>query len=127
MLDRDLEGAGLAYRLWRLLLLRGPAVGRTLVSVQRTVERDALMTYALAAAGVCTPRLVAVSEVGPSAVLLAYEHEDARPLSDLEPGDIDHDVLVAIWQQLAALRRRGWLIAASRRRTSCSRRRARSC
>jgi uncharacterized membrane protein YbhN (UPF0104 family) len=105
VLDRDLEGAGLAYRLWRLLLLRGPAAGRTLVSVQRTVERDALMTYALAGAGVCTPRLVAVSEAGPSAVLLAYEHVDARPLAELAPGDIDRDVLLAVWEQLAALRR----------------------
>ncbi|HTY71542.1 MAG TPA: lysylphosphatidylglycerol synthase transmembrane domain-containing protein [Actinomycetes bacterium] len=105
VLDRDLEGAGLAYRLWRLLLVRGPAAGRTLVSVQQTLERDALMTYALAAAGVGTPRLLAVSEVGPSAVMLAYEHRDARALADLEPGEVDQALLESIWEELAALRR----------------------
>ena len=65
VLDRDLEGSGLGYRLWRLLQLRGPAAGRTLVSVQRTVERDALMTYALITANVRTPRLVGRGGGGP--------------------------------------------------------------
>jgi uncharacterized membrane protein YbhN (UPF0104 family) len=105
VLDRDLEGAGLAYRLWRLILLRSPAAGRTLVSVHRTVERDAMMTYALTANGVHTPRLLVAAEVGPSAALLAYEHISARPLAELGPGDVDGRVLDAAWEELAALRR----------------------
>ncbi len=105
VLDRDLEGSGLGYRLWRLLQLRGPAAGRTLVSVQRTVERDALMTYALSNANVRTPHLVAVAEAGPSAVLLAYEYIDAQPLAELQPGDVDARVLEDSWDQLAALRK----------------------
>ena len=56
VLDRDQEGAGLGYRAWRLLRVRGPAAGRTYVSVRRSLEHEALLTYASAAAGARTPR-----------------------------------------------------------------------
>ena len=80
VLDRDQEGAGLGYRAWRLLRVRGPAAGRTYVSVRRSLEHEALLAYASAAAGARTPKLVATSEVGAYAALLAFEHVDGRPL-----------------------------------------------
>jgi glycosyltransferase 2 family protein len=104
VLDRDQEGAGLGYRAWRLLRVRGPAAGRTYVSVRRSLEHEALLAYASAAAGARTPRLVATSEVGPYAALLAFEHVGGRPLSEVPPGEVTDEVLADAWEQLACLR-----------------------
>ena len=104
VLDRDQEGAGLGYRAWRLLRVRGPAAGRTYVSVRRSLEHEALLAYAAAAAGARTPALVATSEVGAYAALLAFEHIEGRPLSELSPEEVTDEVLADAWEQLAALR-----------------------
>ncbi len=104
VLDRDQEGAGLGYRAWRLLRVRGAAAGRTYVSVRRSLEHEALLAYAAAAAGARTPALLATSEVGPYAALLAFEHVDGCPLSQLPPAKVTDAVLADAWEQLAALR-----------------------
>ncbi len=104
VLDRDQEGAGLAYRVWRLLRVRRTAAGRTYVSVRRSLEHEALLAYASDAAGVRTPTLVATCEVGPYAALLAFEHVDARHLASIDPSDITDATLCDAWEQLGRLR-----------------------
>ena len=90
VLDRDLEGAGIANAIWRMLRLR--SFGLETFSMRRTLERTALMSYAMQASGVPSPRLLAVSEIGPDSALLAHERLDGIRFSELaaiEDADLD--------------------------------------
>jgi len=57
-----------------------------LLSLDRAVERRALLSYAAAAAGVLTPRLRAVVRAGPEAIVFAYDHHPGATLARLLPG-----------------------------------------
>ncbi len=74
--DWDQQAAGTFYRLYRLLRVRGQVSHQAPLSLDRTVERRALLSYAAHAAGVPTPRLCSLVRVGPETVALAYEHWD---------------------------------------------------
>lgn len=103
VLDRDQQTAGLVYRLWQRVRLREGMPRRAIRSLRRSLEQESLMAYATAAAGVATPRLLATSEVGSEAALLAYEHVPGRPLAEL-PGDrITDALLTRVWEQLRLL------------------------
>jgi glycosyltransferase 2 family protein len=103
VLDRDQQTAGLLYRLWRRARLRGGTPRRTIRSLRRSLEQESLMAYATAAAGASTPRLLATSEVGSQAALLAYEHVRGRTLADLP--ELTDELLTEVWTLLAALQR----------------------
>jgi uncharacterized protein (TIRG00374 family) len=83
LLDRDRQGIGAIYRLYRRTRLRGPAQRRNLFSVHRTVEHEALMSYSLADAGINTPKLVAVRELSADAALVAFERVHACALKQI--------------------------------------------
>lgn len=97
--DGDRQVVGSLSRLWRSLRLRG-LDGRSVVSLRRAAERSALLSYTAAAAGVRSPRLHALAEADASMILVQERVPDAVPLADLDPGEIDDDVLRAIWAQL---------------------------
>ncbi len=64
--DRDQQAAGTLYRLYRLLLLKSQVSRSGVLTVERAVERRALLTLAVQDAGVATPRLRALVRVGPT-------------------------------------------------------------
>lgn len=103
VLDRDQQTSGLFYRVWRGLRLRANTPRRALRSLRRSLEQESLMAYAATAASVRTPRLVATSEVGTEAALLAYEQVLGVTLDDLPDEELTDTLLVAIWQQLRLL------------------------
>ncbi|MCD0449936.1 flippase-like domain-containing protein [Actinocorallia sp. API 0066] len=105
VLDRDQQTAGLFYRAWRGVRLRAHQPRRTVRSLRRSLEQESLMAYAATAAGVQTPRLVATSEVGTEAALLAYTHVEGTTLLDLPDEEITDDLLKGIWLQLGLLHR----------------------
>lgn len=105
VLDRDQQSAGLLYRLWRRARLRSGTPRLTIRSLRRSLEQESLMAYATAAAGAATPRLLATSEVGSEAALLAYEHVPGRPLAGLPGAALTDELLVAVWELLATLQR----------------------
>ena len=80
--DRDQQAAGVFYRLYRSLLLRGQVSRGAPLSADRIVERRALMSYAAEDAGAPTPRLRAVVRAGPEATVLAYDHHDGTTLAE---------------------------------------------
>lgn len=82
VLDRDLEGAGLAQGIYRSLRLHGDTAGAG-TSMRRHLERIALNSWAISTAGISTQHLLAVAEVGPDAALLAFEHVPGRPFSSV--------------------------------------------
>ncbi len=103
VLDRDLEGAGLGQAVWRSLRLREDS-GRRGFNMRRTLEQRALLSYAAAAAGAPSPRLLATREVSPDSCLLAYEEAPGHRLSDLPQADITDTVLDNIWRAIGHLR-----------------------
>jgi glycosyltransferase 2 family protein len=108
VLDRDTFGSALAYRLWRRLRVRGPATRRTFLTVRSAVDHTALMVLAARDAGADVPRLVAVTEIGPSAALIALRNEPGHTLADaVTRGDeVDDDQLRAFWTELERLQGR---------------------
>nr|WP_246007108.1 flippase-like domain-containing protein [Actinomadura pelletieri] len=103
VLDRDQQTAGLLYRMWRLLRLRGRTTGRALRSLRRSLEQETLMAYAVDAAGARTPRLAGTSEVGTQAAMLAYAHVPGRRLTDVPDEEVTDDLLTDVWRQFRAL------------------------
>ncbi len=99
VLDGDRQVVGMLTRLWRSLRLRG-IDGRTVVSLRQATERAALLAYAARAAGVRTPRLLAVSESEDSMLLVQEHVADAVPLRDLAADEITDEVLAGAWEQL---------------------------
>ncbi|GAA3091560.1 hypothetical protein GCM10017600_49470 [Streptosporangium carneum] len=103
VLDRDLQVAGVLYRIWRRIRLNTETRRRAIRSLRAELEREALMAYAAQAAGASTPRLVGTSEIGTEAALLAYEHTDTRALDDIPDEEIDDNLLAQIWEQVLLL------------------------
>jgi glycosyltransferase 2 family protein len=100
--DRDQEAAGLIYRLYRSLRLQTQVSRSALLSLDRAVERRALLSYAAAEAGVLAPRLRAVVRAGPEAIAFAYDHHAGTTLAELRPGPTDAQ-LALVWDQVQLL------------------------
>jgi uncharacterized membrane protein YbhN (UPF0104 family)/tRNA A-37 threonylcarbamoyl transferase component Bud32 len=83
VIDRDQQAADAIYRLYRGLRLRSQVSRASPLTVERAIERRALMAYALEDAGVPTPRLRAVLRVGPEAAVVATDHHPGVTLADL--------------------------------------------
>jgi uncharacterized membrane protein YbhN (UPF0104 family) len=102
VLDRDLEGAGLASALWRGLRLRTTA-GDATVNMRRTLDQRALLAYAGQSAGVPAPTLALASEVGPDSALLAYTWLPGVRLSQIPPEEVTDEDLIAAFRTLKIL------------------------
>jgi uncharacterized membrane protein YbhN (UPF0104 family) len=81
--DRDQEAAGALYRLYRWLRLQGQVRRDRPLTLERAVERRALLSYAADEAGVRTPRLLALISVGSDATVLAHEQRAGATLAEL--------------------------------------------
>jgi glycosyltransferase 2 family protein len=100
VLDRDQQTAGMLYRVWRLVRLRDRTTRRAVRSLRRSLEQESLMAYAVGAAGARTPRLVATSEVGTEAALLAFEYVPGQTLATLPDEELTDGFLADVWRQL---------------------------
>jgi glycosyltransferase 2 family protein len=99
--DRDQQAAGLFYRLYRLVRVRRQVARGVPLSVERTVERQALLSYATQDAHVPTPRLRTVVRVGSEAAVLAYEHCEGTTLAEKD-GCTDAE-LRRVWDTVTRL------------------------
>ena len=98
--------SGFWRRLRDLLLLRGPVAPRVLYGIRRRAEHAALMSAAARDAGVRAPRVLALGELSPGAVLLARERSHIRGLDTIEPEQVTDTLLADLWEILGALHRR---------------------
>ena len=111
VLDRETFGTAIVRRILRRVRLRGPSTRGPSLTVRGAVEHHALMTMAVAKAGVRAPELIVTAEVGPSAAVMAYRKPDGAALTrngNAPPnGDapLTEDDLAAFWQLLAQLQR----------------------
>ncbi|MFM9446290.1 flippase-like domain-containing protein [Streptomyces acidiscabies] len=106
VVDREQQAQGFFYRAWRNLALRGFATRSSLQSLRQALEQEALLAYAAIAAGANAPKLIAMSELGPDAVMLVYEHTGGRTLDSLADTEITDEVLHNAWHQVRALQSR---------------------
>jgi len=100
--DRDQQAAGTFYRLYRWIRVPGQVARSAPLSLDRTVERRALLAYATKDAGVPTPRLRTVIRVGADAAVLGYEHCAGITLARTNPGCTDEE-LGRIWDTVTRL------------------------
>lgn len=100
VLDRDLEGAGLARAIWTSLRLRDDSATGSF-DMRRTLDHAALLAYAAQVAGARVPRLVLCAEVGPDSVLLAHREVAGTRFSDLD--SVTDDDLTGAWRALSTL------------------------
>jgi len=105
VLDRDLEGAGVAASIWRTLRVRDDSAPSRL-SMRRRLERTALQAYASQAAGAPTPELLAAVQVDEDAVLLAFPRIDGRTFEQIGDELTDADLDKA-WRAVRTLHDRG--------------------
>ncbi len=102
VLDRDLEGAGLAQALWKSLRLRQDSDRRGF-NMRRSLQQRSLMAYAAQVDDIPAAKLVTAREVGPDSSLLAYERVAGTRLSSLSADDLSDAALDQAWQTVAAL------------------------
>jgi undecaprenyl-diphosphatase len=95
------RAAGLLYRSYRAVRLKGVGDRLPFLTVRREVEHEAAVSLVAWAGGVHTPKLVAAGDVGISSMLLAYEAVPGRSLDSFEV--VDDATLLAVWEQVAAL------------------------
>jgi glycosyltransferase 2 family protein len=100
--DRDQQAAGTFYRLYRWVRVQGQVSRTAPLSLDRAVERRALLTYATEDAGVPTPRLRTLVRVGPDAAVLAYDHCEGTTLAQRNSGCTDKD-LGRVWDTVTRL------------------------
>jgi uncharacterized membrane protein YbhN (UPF0104 family)/tRNA A-37 threonylcarbamoyl transferase component Bud32 len=100
--DRDQQAAGTFYQLYRLIRVQGQVSRTAPLSLDRAVERRALLTYATEDAGVPTPRLRTLVRVGPDAAVLAYDHCEGTTLAERNSGCTDKE-LGRVWDTVTRL------------------------
>ena len=100
--DRDQQAADAFYRFYRRVRLKTQVSRSGSLTVERAVERRALLTYAVADAGVATPRLCALIQVGPEAAVLANEHHDGTTLAE-QDGEPTDEQLRRVWDAVLQL------------------------
>ena len=100
--DRDQQAAGTFYQLYRWIRVRGQVSHTAPLSLDRAVERRALLTYATEDAGVPTPRLRTLVRVGPDAAVLAYDHCEGGTLAERNSECTDEE-LVRVWDAVTRL------------------------
>jgi glycosyltransferase 2 family protein len=102
VLDRDQQAADLLYRLYRRVRVRTQVSRSAPLTVERAVERRALLTYATLDAGVLTPRLRALIRVGPEAAVIATDGHGGTALADLAQPPTDAQ-LGRVWDAVLRL------------------------
>ncbi len=106
VLDRHAHSTGLFRHLWRLLRLRTAPRPRGLRPLRTGLEHEALLAYAVTAAGVRTRQLVTTAELGPDRALVAYRYLPGRTFAELADEELTDALLTDAWQQLLLLQRR---------------------
>jgi undecaprenyl-diphosphatase len=107
VLGQDERSADLMFRIYRMLQRRDLGDERPFSSLRRAVEHEALLALAARDLGIRTPRLRTLASAEPNSFVLAYDAVAGKSLDQLDPSDVTDDILLAIWQAIADLRRHG--------------------
>jgi uncharacterized membrane protein YbhN (UPF0104 family) len=100
--DRDQQAVDVLYRIYRRVRLRAQVSRSAPLTMERALERHALLCYAVEDAGVATPRLRATVRVGTEAAVLSCDRLTGTPLDSL-PEPPSDDQLKVVWNAVLQL------------------------
>ncbi len=100
--DRDQQAVDVLYRIYRRVRVKAQVSRSAPLTMERAVERHALLIYAVQDAGVATPALRALVRVGSEAAVLSCEKSVGTPLADLPAPPTDAQ-LDAVWRTVLRL------------------------
>jgi uncharacterized protein (TIRG00374 family) len=103
VLDRDHVGSGLLPSFWRTLRSRQAAGWWMLLSLRRTLDQLALVSMAMASAGVTAQRLIVTAAIEPEAAMLVYTDVPGPSFADAPADEITDKRLDAAWEQVALM------------------------
>ncbi len=99
----DQRDADLVLQAYRWIRIRDAGDERPFSSLRRAVEHEALIALKATADGIATAPLVAVSEVDPEGMLLAFEFVSGDSVEGAGPDGISDTVLRNMWRVAAEL------------------------
>ncbi len=104
VIGSDEAQSRLLLKLWLGLLYKDSGPPLSLTRVQQ-VEHEAYLMLAARQAGARVPPVVVAGSAGPHAALLVQRPASGTLLSELRPDEASDDLLVQIWENVAALQR----------------------
>ena len=105
-LDGDRQAEGFIAKWWNSIRLRG-INARADVGLRRTAEATALVSHAARVVGVRTARVLGMSHVRDTMLLVYQRPIGVRPLADLPEEEITDALLDAMWNEIAIAHRAG--------------------
>jgi uncharacterized membrane protein YbhN (UPF0104 family)/tRNA A-37 threonylcarbamoyl transferase component Bud32 len=100
--DRDQQAVDVLYRIYRRLRLKAAVSRSSPLTMDRALERNSLLIYAVRDAGVATPPLRALVRVGPEAAVLSCDRLTGTTLADL-PGIPTDEQVKNVWATVIML------------------------
>ncbi|WP_062316074.1 lysylphosphatidylglycerol synthase transmembrane domain-containing protein [Demequina maris] len=104
--DGDQQAAGSVSKLWASLRLRG-IHARPEVSLRQSSEATALVSHAARVGGVRTGRVLGMSQIRDTMLLVYQRPPAARPFGVVPAEEVDDALLDAIWAEVATMHRAG--------------------
>jgi uncharacterized membrane protein YbhN (UPF0104 family)/tRNA A-37 threonylcarbamoyl transferase component Bud32 len=90
--DRDQQAVDVLYRIYRRVRLKAGVSRSAPLTMERALERNSLLIYAVEDAGVATPSLRALVRVGSEAAVLSCDRLTGTALADLPAMPTDEQV-----------------------------------
>jgi glycosyltransferase 2 family protein len=100
--DRDQQAVDVLYRMYRRVRVKAQVSRSAPLTMERALERQALLVYAVEDAGVATPPLRALTRVGSEAAVMSCERLAGTALADLTGGPTDEQ-LKSVWEAVLRL------------------------
>ncbi len=97
------RAADLLFRSYRLLRLKNLGDERPFSSLRNIVEHEALVCLVARDAGVRTPAMRAVVDVGQDSMLMAFDNVEGTQLDRLDNADLSDELLQGVWTQVDLL------------------------
>jgi uncharacterized protein (TIRG00374 family) len=104
VLSPDERAADVMFRITRMFRLKGVGDERPFSSLKRAVEHEAVASLMASSYDVKTPQMVAVADIAPNSMVMAYDLVDGKSLDSVPVEDLTDDVLQGVWRQVLVLR-----------------------
>ncbi len=104
VIGRDEAQSRLLSKAWSTIVYKDSGPRLALSRVEQ-VEHEAFLMLVAAQAGVNVPGVIAAGRAGPRAAVLVQRPIVGACLSDLDPTEVDDDLLVRVWENVAAMHR----------------------
>ena len=105
VVGREQRDADALFKAWRALVYRELEDETPFMTPKREIEHEAYVALLAERAGVRTPAVVLAIDAGPGDTLLAEQRVRGRALDTFPADEIFDELLRALWQEVARLRK----------------------